>query len=50
MDELSFRAVSIDNTSTGGWWIRAETLLRQRRWEAALEANAKAENFDPIPG
>jgi tetratricopeptide (TPR) repeat protein len=47
MDELSSRAVSIDENDARAWWIRAETLLRQGRWDAALQANAKAEELDP---
>jgi len=47
MDEMSFRAVSINNNSGGAWGARAETLLRQRHWESALETNAKAEKLDP---
>ena len=49
MDELTFRAVSIDDGDPPAWWYRAEALLRQRRWDAALEANAKAQKlFDSI--
>jgi adenylate cyclase len=43
MDELSFRAVSIDSSDPISWMNRGTALLRQQRWEAALEANAKAE-------
>ena len=43
MDELSFRAVSIDSSDTASWGYRVEALTRQQRWEAALEANARAE-------
>ena len=50
MDELSFRAISIDNTNSGAWFERADTLTRQWRWEAALEANAKAGKVDPTNG
>jgi class 3 adenylate cyclase/TolB-like protein len=50
MDDVSYRAVSIDPGDSHAWWDRAETLLRQRRWEAALEANAKAHRLDPSFG
>ena len=45
MDELSFRAVNIDSSDGISWSNRAATLIRQRRWEAALEANARAEKL-----
>jgi adenylate cyclase len=50
MDDLSFRAVSVDETDSHAWWDRAETLSRQRRWDAALEANTKAHRLDPSFG
>ena len=50
MDELSFRATSIDENDSHAWWDRAETLSRQRRWEPALEANARAQRLDPSFG
>jgi len=43
MDELSFRAVNIDSDSPNAWFARASSLIREGRWDAALEANAKAE-------
>jgi adenylate cyclase len=45
MDDLSSRAVSIASTDPPAWHNRAETLIRQQRWEAALEANIKAEKL-----
>jgi TolB-like protein/class 3 adenylate cyclase len=45
MDELSFRAVSIDNSDPTAWHQRAGVLMRQQRWEAALEASAKAQKL-----
>jgi TolB-like protein len=45
MDELSFRVISIDNTNPTAWIARTDTLTRQGRLEAALEANAKAEKL-----
>ena len=45
MDELSSHAVSVDNSDSFSWQIRTATLVRQQRWEAALEANAKAEKL-----
>jgi class 3 adenylate cyclase/TolB-like protein len=50
MDDLSFRMTSIDENDSHAWWDRAETLSRQRRWEAALEANARALTLDPSFG
>jgi len=48
MDELSFRAISIDSSDPYSWFNRAATLVRQQRWEAALEANAKAEKHASV--
>lgn len=49
LDDLTFRAVSIDSSDPPAWWFRAESLLRQRRWGPALEANTKAQKlFSPI--
>jgi TolB-like protein/class 3 adenylate cyclase/predicted Zn-dependent protease len=45
MDELSFRAVSIDSANGASWQYRTDTLLRQGRYEAALEASAKSGCF-----
>ena len=50
MDDVSFRAVSVDEMDSHAWTDRAETLWRQRRWDAALEANAKAHRLDPSFG
>ena len=47
MDELTSRAITIDGNSPLAWVYRAEALWRQWRWEAALEANAKAGRLDP---
>ena len=47
MDGLTFRAVSIDPDSPMAWEWRAVALWRQWRWDAALEAIAKAERLDP---
>lgn len=48
MDELSLRAVSIDSADSISWSNRAATLIRQQRWEAALEALAKAEKLSSV--
>jgi tetratricopeptide (TPR) repeat protein len=48
MDELSLRAVSIDSADSISWSNRAATLIRQQRWEAALEALAKAERLSSV--
>ena len=50
MDQLSYRATSIDENDSHAWWDRAATLSRQRRWEAALEANSRAQTLDPSFG
>jgi len=42
MDEMSFHAVSLDSSDPTSWFNRAASLIRQQRWEAALEANASA--------
>jgi adenylate cyclase len=47
MDELSFRAVSIDDQYPPAWDLRGIVLGLQWRWEAALEANAIARRLDP---
>ncbi len=47
MDELSFRAVSIDDQYPPAWDLRGIVLGLQWRWEAALEANAIARSLDP---
>ncbi len=47
MDDLSYRAVLIDQGDSHAWWDRSESLSRQRRWNAALEANATAHGLDP---
>src|SRR5438067_8469499 len=38
LDELSFLAVNIDSDNPAAWRVRAESLIRERRWDAALEA------------
>ena len=48
MDELSLRAVCIDSADSISWSNRAATLIRQQRWEAALEALAKAEKLSSV--
>jgi len=45
MDDLSFLAVNIDSGYANAWSIRAESLVREGRWDAALEANAKSEKL-----
>ena len=47
MDELTFRAASIESASPSTWGWRAVALWRQWRWDAALEAIAKQEKLDP---
>jgi class 3 adenylate cyclase/TolB-like protein len=48
MDELSFRAVSIDSSDSISWQNRTATLMRLQRWEAALEASDKSAGFQPV--
>jgi adenylate cyclase len=45
MDELTSRAVNIDSFDFVSWEHRARSLAWQQQWEAALEANAKAEKL-----
>ena len=45
MDELSFLAVNVDSTYAAAWASRASSLIRGGRWDAALEAIAKAEKL-----
>ena len=47
MDELSQRAVSIDDTYSAAWYARAVALCQQGRLEAALEANARYGRLEP---
>ncbi len=47
LDELSKRILGNDSASAPGWQFRAETLARQWRWDAALEASDKALALDP---
>ena len=45
-DQISLRLIATDQESRA-WAIRADALQRQWRWEAALEANARARKLDP---
>jgi class 3 adenylate cyclase/TolB-like protein len=47
VDRSTFHAVAIDPSYSGAWSTRAWTLMLQWRWDAALEAIAKAEKLDP---
>ncbi|HEY1325342.1 MAG TPA: adenylate/guanylate cyclase domain-containing protein [Casimicrobiaceae bacterium] len=47
MEALSFRAISIDPEDTYAWLWRDTVLELQWRWDAAIEANAKAERLMP---
>jgi class 3 adenylate cyclase/TolB-like protein len=45
LDQLSFLGINIDSSNPIAWGVRAESLVREGRWDAALEANAKAEKL-----
>ena len=47
LDSISKHAVSRDPSSAPAWQFRAESLARQWRWEAALDASSKALALDP---
>jgi len=47
LDSISKHAVSRDPASAPAWQLRAESLARQWRWEAALDASSKALELDP---
>jgi TolB-like protein/tetratricopeptide (TPR) repeat protein len=46
-DQMSLRLVAAADREARAWNIRADSLQRQGRWEAALEANATAQKLDP---
>lgn len=46
-DEMSLRLIGVAQREARAWNIRADALQKQRRWEAALEANAAARKLDP---
>ena len=46
-EEMSVRLVAIAGREARAWNIRADALQRAWRWEAALEANARAQAIDP---
>jgi adenylate cyclase len=46
-EELSARLVAAAGNTARAWNIRADALQRAWRWEAALEANARARSIDP---
>jgi tetratricopeptide (TPR) repeat protein len=45
-DEMSARLVAVAGREARAWNIRADALQRAWRWEAALEANARAQKID----
>ena len=45
-DEMSARLVAVGGREARAWNIRADALQRAWRWEAALEANARAQKID----
>jgi tetratricopeptide (TPR) repeat protein len=47
MDDLSRRAVAINDKYSAAWYARSLALYRQGRMEAALEANAQYMRLDP---
>jgi len=46
LDSITFRALTLDDKDPRMWVVRASALVRQQRWEAALEANARAQKID----
>jgi adenylate cyclase len=46
-DQMSLRLLAAADREARTWNIRADALQRQWRWEAALEANARAQKLDP---
>ena len=46
-EEMSVRLVAVAGREARAWNIRADALQRQWRWEAALEANTRAQQIDP---
>jgi adenylate cyclase len=46
-DDLTARAVTRSPSYAYGWYVRGEALFWQKRWEAALDANARAIELDP---
>jgi adenylate cyclase len=46
MEELTTRAVNVDEMNPTAWWTRALALGLQRRWEPAFEADARALRLD----
>jgi class 3 adenylate cyclase/TolB-like protein len=46
-EDMSARLVAVAGREARAWNIRADALQRAWRWEAALEANARAQKIDP---
>ncbi len=46
-EDMSTRLVAVAGREARAWNIRADALQRAWRWEAALEANARAQTIDP---
>ena len=46
-EEMSAHVVAVAGREARAWNIRADALQRAWRWEAALEANARAQQIDP---
>ena len=47
LDEMSLRLIAVADRQARAWNFRADALQRQWRWDAALEANARAQKLDP---
>lgn len=47
MDELTSRAVRLNDARPGIWFFRAWTLMYSGHWDASLEASAKAIRLEP---
>ena len=46
-DEMSMRLLAVVQREARAWNIRADALHRQEQWNAALEANTRAQTLDP---
>ena len=47
MDRDSMQAVALDDHDAKAWYVRAEALANQSRYQAAFEANDRARALDP---
>jgi TolB-like protein len=47
VDQLTSRAIKLDQSDGRTWWLRGRALGYQMRWDAALDATAQAIRLDP---